>query len=110
MACSKIKTFPTCKDPDSDLPWSFTWKPFLDKEGALLVDASGNREIIITSDEDNDLNPLVVGIISVDIINGIIYVRLKGGTVGVKYLVTCRITTDTGLIEDLSGYISCAEK
>jgi len=110
MACKKIKNFSDCQDPDARLPWSFTWTNWLDEESAVLVDDVANRVIEITSDDASDSNPLVTGAIITDVPNGIIYVWLSGGTVGNKYLVTCRVTTDTGLIEDLSGYISCAEK
>ena len=37
-------------------------------------------------------------------------VRLSGGTVGVTYTVTCRITTNTGQIEDRSFRVVVRER
>lgn len=37
-------------------------------------------------------------------------VRLSGGTVGVTYAITCRITTNTGQIEDRSFRIIVRER
>ena len=111
MKCPAFKEFTDCKDPDSNLPYSFTWTGWLENEGALLVDNVNNREIIIVVEEgEEDTSPLTAGSIVTDIPNGIIYVWLTGGTAGLKYYVTCRITTDTGKIEDKTGIITCGEK
>ncbi len=112
MACEKILEFEDCKDPDSNLSYSFTWKPWIDKENTVLVDDVANREIIVSlvNDADIDTNPLVVGVITVDVVNTIIYVWLTKGTVGLQYYITCKITAANGMTEDQTGILTCVEK
>jgi len=111
MGCKKFKKFKDCHDPDANLPYSFTWNLWLTEETAVLVDDVDNRSITITPDDvSGDTTPLVIGAIITDVDNGIIYVWLSGGTAGIKYNITCRITTDTGLTEDQTGILTCSEK
>lgn len=114
MACKKFPKFSDCKDPNSYLPYSFSWADWVTNESTTLVDNVANREIIISVTEDfdvsEDTNPIVVGTITTDVANSIVYAWLSGGTAGLKYNVTCRITANNGMIEDQTAVLTCGEK
>jgi hypothetical protein len=114
MACLKFPKFTDCKDPNSYIPYSFDWSDWTTAESTTLVDDVDNREIIIAVtdnfDASEDTTPIVVGSILVDVPNSIIYAWLSGGTAGIKYNVTCRITASNGIIEDQTAVLSCGEK
>ena len=114
MACDAFIVWEDCKDPNSSLPYSFTWKAWTDKEQTTLVDNPANVDISFTlniaSEGEDDTTPIVLGLITVDVTNSKIYVLLTGGTAGISYDVTCRITAANGFIEDQTAVLHCAEK
>lgn len=112
MACPKIPKFEDCKDPDSKLPYSFTWTEWTTAESTTLVDDPANWDISISlvDDTETDTTPLLVDSVVVDVIDSIIYVWLTGGTTGLQYYVECLVTFANGMIEPQTGIITCTEK
>ena len=86
------------KDPDATMDYGFDWTSWLDTD---------NAETISTS-----VWVLEAGLTNVSdtIVGNITSVTLSGGTVDFKYLVTNRITSSAGRIDDRSMYIKIKEK
>ena len=72
------------KDPQAEIVYTFNWAAWLDGSeiDSYTITISGPDSVL---EQDND---------SVDAGNENVSVRLKGGTVGKQYTVTCRIVTD----------------
>jgi len=112
MACPRIVSFTDCKDPNSNLPYSFDWSDWLANEAATLVDNVANRVITISLVDDTEIDalPLTAGTITTDVAQGKIFVWLTGGTVDLQYYLACRITASNGMIEEKTGIITIVEK
>ena len=112
MSCPKFFKWLDCKDPDSNIPYSFTWEPWITSENTSLVDNAVNNNITVTlADlEEIDVAPLVLGAVIVDVDNSIIYFWLSGGTAGLKYNITCEVITANGITEIQTGVLTCSEK
>lgn len=89
------------KDPDANLDFGEDWSAFLDDdtivsaEWILPVDAEDTTIIEKTDEDFTDTRTVV---------------WLKAGTLGKKYLITCRITTAAGRIDDRTIQISIKQK
>ena len=90
------------KDPDAVLPYEFDWSEWLD---AAEIDASD----FIISGSDSDLTEDSSSVLAG---NQSTRVVLSGGTVGVTYRVTNRITTDEtpARTDDRSFFIKVKER
>ena len=86
------------KDPDATLDYGFDWTDWLDTD---------NAETISTSTWILETGITEVSSTTVGNINS---VTLSGGTVDFKYLVTNRVTSSAGRIDDRSMYIRIKEK
>ena len=105
-----MKTFK--KDPSARLDYHFDFAPVLnDTEWSL-----GDTDYLETGETLTDHTVLVDGggvmLDSSDIIGGGTTVRvwLSGGTVGQTAVVTCRITTSAGRVDDRSFKLRIAER
>lgn len=84
------------KDPDSTVDFQFDWSEhFTDDdtiESAIILPVEG------------------LTVESSSVANNIVTVWCSGGTVGSRYMLTCRIVTTAGRTEDASAYIAIKEK
>lgn len=112
MACPRFVSFKDCKDPDSNIPYSFDWSAWTTAAGNTLVNNPANVDIIVdlVDPSATDTTPIVVGDILIDVPNSIIYFWMTGGTLGLKYNITCRITASDGIIEDRTGVLEVGHK
>lgn len=98
----RTKTF--IKDPDSILDWDFNWNvtdddekvPWLE-ENEIITDYEITADDGITVVEDFENNGHVV-------------VWLSGGEVPKEYIVSCKITTSFGRVEQRSILIKMSER
>lgn len=89
------------KDPDANLDYLQDWSEFLNED--TIVDAEwilpiDPEDATIIEKTDEGITPTST------------VVWLRGGTVGKKYLVTCRITTAAGRIDDRTIQLAIKEK
>lgn len=79
------------KDPNATLNYTWDWKDW-------LVSAGGPT--IVTAVVTADAGVTVSGAAS--IAAGLVTQILTGGTAGISYIATCRITTSDALVDDRS--------
>ncbi len=94
-----MKTFPP-KDPDSVVPYEFSWVSWLANEddtldGYEVAIDEGDDELVIDSHQES---------------GGVITVWLSGGTLDAKYVIRTRVTTTGGRTEDLSARLRILQK
>jgi len=89
------------KDPDSRLDYGYDWTPWLEAGDSILTSTwvldPGNPDTALIIDSFNFAGALTV-------------VYLKAGTVGKRYVVTNRITTLNGLIDDRSIQVDVVQR
>lgn len=84
------------KDPDAKLDYSFDWDKWLNEDEIIT-------EYIITTEEGlTNLGDSTTG--------KIVTVWLESGTIGQRYSVACRITTNEGRIDERTAYIAVKER
>lgn len=90
------------KDPDARLDYSVDWASFLgtDTIAAVtwIIAAVTDEDPVSLEKDDEDFNDTVAVII------------VKGGTLGNRYLIVCRVTTASGLIDDRTIQITIKQK
>lgn len=78
------------KDPDAKLPFTVDWSLWLTNEG----DTAATATWIVEPGIVQETNPAPA------LVDGKATVWLSGGTAGLVYSVTCRLTTTGGRIDD----------
>lgn len=78
------------KDPDARLPFAADWSAWLANEGDTATSATWIVPAGIV--QENSPAPTLI--------NGVATVWLSGGTAGMDYYVTCRLTTAGGRTDD----------
>jgi hypothetical protein len=73
------------KDPDAFLDYRWDWAPWLDGDTISAHEILADPGIDVQSSSNDDTA---------------VVVWLAGGTVGVRYRITCRVTTAAGRIQD----------
>lgn len=101
MSTANLPGWSVPKDPDSTVPYFFSWTSWLTRED----DTISTYELALDEAPDASLE-----IVQHSQAFGVITVWLRGGTVGQRYLVRCRVTTTGGRIEDASRWLTVAEK
>ena len=86
------------KDPDSKVDYGFDWTNWLDTANTETI--SVTTWVLETG----------LTYVSDTLTGNITTVMISGGDVGFKYIITNRITTSAGRIEDRSMYIQMKEK
>lgn len=100
---NRDKPFDKPKDPDAVLDFGFDWSKWLDNTISEIVATSAwTADVGITIDASPDPTTVVDDNKTV--------VWLSGGTAGENYIVTNRITTDVGRIDDRSYRIHVKER
>lgn len=98
------------KDPNARLDYIWDWRPWL----AACLDIVGSptmeADVIDTFEVFAVGSPQPVNVSTVAIHDGIIVAFIEGGTVGFTHMVTCRIFTQGGRIEDRSIFLSIRER
>jgi hypothetical protein len=84
------------KDPDAVLDYVFDWSNWL-SSGEALSDAAFTVETGLTKDSESNTTASAT-------------VWLSGGTVGERYTVQCRVTTDQGRTDDRTALIRVANR
>lgn len=92
--------FARTKDPDAVKPYLWNWATYLG-DSDTLADAT-----FVTYDITD--GAVVVESSAFDATTATAW--LSGGVAGVKSLVTCRITTTAGIIDDKTLYLSIKEQ
>lgn len=89
---SVASAFRVTKDPNAVLPYGFDWSDWLEEGDAIasatwtITSPTGDASpVVVDSDSETDTVATAV---------------LSAGTVGNTYFATCRITTDSGYIDD----------
>lgn len=80
------------KDPDAKLPYTVDWSAWLTAEG----DTAASAVWIVPDGLVQESSP------APSLASGKATVWLSGGTAGQNYVVTCRLTTTGGRIDDRS--------
>ena len=98
------------KDPDEIVDYSIDWSRFLDTDTISSVtwfidDADGTKTQVTNADIVNSLQ-FVSGTNTTTVST----IRVSLGTVNVRYNITCRITTASGLRYERSVYLRIREK
>lgn len=86
------------KDPDAVLDFAFNWR----RDGWLEEMETIHSYTITVQSGITEDSALEAG--------GTVQVWLSGGTAGESYLVSCRITTSLGRIDERSVQIQCQER
>jgi NADPH-dependent curcumin reductase CurA len=76
------------KDPDSILRHAFDWTAWL-QDGETIIAQAVTAPVGITVDQVTQAD-------------GVVSYRIAGGADGAEYIVTCRVTTSLGRIDDRS--------
>lgn len=92
--------FVRTKDPDAVKPYLWNWAIYLDED--TLADVE-----FITYHPSGDDESVTVDDFSFDDTTATAW--LSGGVVNTKDLITCRITTNAGIIDDRTLYLSIKE-
>lgn len=96
------------KDPDATLTYGMAWADWLD--GDTLSTAVWTVPAGITKGTASiNAAPIDVDGVS-QAANTVALVSLSGGTAGIDYTVTCRVTTAAGDIDDRSIVVACRER
>lgn len=82
------------KDPDASVDYSYDWTGLY--SGGVI-----DHEVIPTAGID---------VVTSELIEGIVYYRLSGGTAGETYNVTIRVTTSNGQVDDRTVAHPVAER
>ena len=85
------------KDPDATLDYSIQWSSWL-TSGDTIADAEWVIPAGLTEAAASSVTSTTATC------------WLSGGTVGERYVVTCRVTTAGGRIDDRSILIRCVER
>ncbi len=98
------------KDPDEIVDYSVDWSRFLDTDTVssatwFVHDASGTKTEVNALDSVNGLT-FVQGTISGQVTTA----RFSAGTNNIRYTVTCRVTTGSGLRYERSIFLRIKEK
>lgn len=88
------------KDPDATLPFAVDWSAWLTNEG----DTAASVAWLVPAGLTQVSNPAPT------FASGKATVWLSGGTAGTDYLVTCRMTTTGGRVDDRSIRIQIRDR
>jgi len=86
------------KDPSARLPYTWDWTPWL----ADVDDTISSATVAVPD------GLTAVGSPVVD--EGFVTQRVEGGTLDEEYTLVCQITTDGGLIDERSIYLTISER
>ena len=89
------------KDPDARLDYTWDWSDWIKGDDTLAT------ATFAVSGSDS---ALVVESPVVDVVNHTVTVMISGGTVGVRYSVTCHVVSTQGREDDKTGVIGVCEK
>lgn len=107
-----FKKYSAKKDPDSDLDYGRNWGATVDDAGWLQETETITTSMWIITSETEQTPTLIMSTggqhISPDGKSTSIW--FEGGTAGVSYNITNRITTDQGRTEDRTGILTVEEK
>jgi len=87
------------KDPDAKMPYTWDWSAWLSKVGSASISSA--------------IVSVPTGLTSygaVSIVGGMVSQIILGGTVGQSYSVSCKVTTNDGLIDQRTIVIDVAER
>lgn len=87
--------FARIKDPDAVKPYLWNWATYLDDD--VLADAT-----FVTYNDDED----AVAVDDSSFTDTTATAWLSGGVTGTKDLVTCRVTTESGIVDDRTLYLT----
>lgn len=88
------------KDPDAKLPFTVDWSQWLANEG----DTAASATWMVPAGLVQESTPLP------SLANGKATVWISGGTAGQDYLVTCRLVTTGGKIDDRTFRIKVIDR
>lgn len=88
------------KDPAARLPFTVDWTAWLANEG----DTAASATWIVPTGLVQESSP------APSLADGKATVWLSGGTAGTEYLVTCRLTTTGGRLDDRSFRVSVRDR